>query len=200
MVKIYYLHNGDNIPFYVGETSVQLNSRNAHHKQKYGTTTQIELVDEVENDEWRFWEEHYISLFRSWGFNLKNKNKGGGGCEKGTKKHTPESIEKLKKARVGFFHSEETKQKQSKSNMGISRNKGNKYALNHTVSPDSRKSIGEKRKRKIDQYSKNGEFIKTWPSIKEAGESLNIQKSDITNCCLGYNKTAGGYIWKHHNS
>lgn len=46
------------------------------------------------------------------------------------------------------------------------------------------------------QYDKNSKFIKEWNSIKEAGNSLNIQRSHISECCNNKRKTAGNYIWK----
>lgn len=38
----------------------------------------LEIIDEVPISEWEFWEQHYISLYRSWGFDLKNMTIGGG--------------------------------------------------------------------------------------------------------------------------
>lgn len=34
-------------------------------------------IDEVLESEWEFWEQHYISLYRSWGFKLTNHTEGG---------------------------------------------------------------------------------------------------------------------------
>lgn len=39
----------------------------------------LEIVDEVLDSEWRFWETHYISLYKSWGFDLVNLTNGGDG-------------------------------------------------------------------------------------------------------------------------
>lgn len=39
----------------------------------------IEVIDEVLETEWAFWEMHYISLFKSWGFLLVNGTNGGDG-------------------------------------------------------------------------------------------------------------------------
>ena len=39
----------------------------------------IEEIDCVLKSEWQFWEKHYISLYKSWGFNLLNKTIGGEG-------------------------------------------------------------------------------------------------------------------------
>lgn len=39
----------------------------------------LEVIDEVPKSEWEFWEKHYISLYKSWGFNLTNTTTGGEG-------------------------------------------------------------------------------------------------------------------------
>ncbi len=197
MVKIYYLYK-NNTPFYVGETSKSLNLRLIQHKNKLkDKNIYIELLDEVED--WRFWESWWIEQFRVWGFILINKNKGGGGCEKGISKHTSQSREKIRSARKGKSLSEETKQKQSISNSGISRNQGNNFAQGHKKSPESIQNIVEKRQRKINQKDLQDKIIKTWESIKEASLTLNIQSSDINKCCRGKGKTAGGYKWEYKN-
>jgi len=84
MTKLYYLHKGDDIPFYIGKT-ISEKDRKHHHKNTFGKDTMLEIIDEVLTEEWRYWEEFYISLFKSWGFNLKNKNNGGGGSIGGYK-------------------------------------------------------------------------------------------------------------------
>lgn len=195
MVKIYFLHIGNNIPFYVGETSKSLKKRLNDHKRKYGNHIKIELIEEVED--WRFWEAYWIQQFKTWGFKLTNKNNGGGGCEKGTPKHTFESRKKIGEARKGKSLSAETKLKQSISNTGISRNKGNSYAKGYKRTLESINNITEKRKKSIYQLDKHDNIIREWPSIKEASLELKIQSSDINNCCRGKNKTAGGYKFKY---
>lgn len=56
IVRIYYLHKGDNIPFYVGKTKDSLSKRVYNHIKKYGINTQIEELDLVPNNNWKFWE------------------------------------------------------------------------------------------------------------------------------------------------
>jgi hypothetical protein len=51
----------------------------------------------------------------------------------------------------------------------------------------------------ISQYSKSGDLIKNWTSAKEASLELGISHGNITNCCKGRNKSAGGYIWKYNS-
>ena len=50
--------------------------------------------------------------------------------------------------------------------------------------------------KKVCQYSKEGEFIREWNSISEAGRSLSISNSNISMCIKGERNSAGGYIWK----
>ena len=66
-------------------------------------------------------------------------------------------------------HSEETKKK-------ISQSKGVKAVL---------------------QFSKEGEFIAEYPSIKEASRQTGCYQSHICACCKGERKSAGGFIWKY---
>lgn len=49
----------------------------------------------------------------------------------------------------------------------------------------------------VNQYTKDGEFIKTWNSAKEACDTLHIHKSTVCQCCKGIKPSAGGYIWRY---
>lgn len=49
--------------------------------------------------------------------------------------------------------------------------------------------------KEVHQYSIDGKFIKTWPSLKEATIELKIHKDSISNTCHFRQKTAGGFIW-----
>jgi len=76
---IYFLHKGDNKPFYIGKSVNKNLVRAYQHKKTYGKDTIIEVIDIVNTTEWKFWEKYWISQFKSWGFTLLNKNNGGGG-------------------------------------------------------------------------------------------------------------------------
>jgi hypothetical protein len=79
-------------PIYVGKTKNKLKIRESQHRRRLKTNITIFELDYVYENEWEFWEEFYIKLFKSWGFNLINQNKAGGGpsC------HTKESLLKMK--------------------------------------------------------------------------------------------------------
>lgn len=77
-VFIYCLFN-NNGPFYIGKTKNSLKKREKQHQKRLKDNCEIFKLDLVNENEWKFWEQYYIDLFKSWNFNLKNKNKGGGG-------------------------------------------------------------------------------------------------------------------------
>ena len=53
--------------------------------------------------------------------------------------------------------------------------------------------------KKIIQYDKNYNLIKIWKSIQEVEKNLNINNGNISECCRGKRKSAGGYIWRYAN-
>ena len=55
--------------------------------------------------------------------------------------------------------------------------------------------IANYRKKKINQYDLEGNFIKEWASIKEVKEQLGYSCSAISACVIGRQKTAYGYVW-----
>ena len=58
-------------------------------------------------------------------------------------------------------------------------------------------SLNNANKTKVNQYSLNGEYIKTYNSIREACKELGIRSSGISNCCANRISKSGGYIWKY---
>lgn len=49
--------------------------------------------------------------------------------------------------------------------------------------------------RKINQYTLNDDFIKSWDTIKEAEQSLNLHH--IGDCCRKLRNRAGNYHWRY---
>lgn len=47
----------------------------------------------------------------------------------------------------------------------------------------------------VDQYTRTGEFIATFPSQMEVERCLGINHAIISACCSGRRKEAGGFIW-----
>lgn len=49
--------------------------------------------------------------------------------------------------------------------------------------------------KKVGQFTKEGELIKTWESARKA--TIKTKINNIHKCCQGRCKSAGGYIWKY---
>ena len=58
---------------------------------------------------------------------------------------------------------------------------------------------GKKNSVAILQFSKDGTFIKEWPSAWEAQRQLGISQSSICKCCQGKRNQAGGYVWRYRD-
>jgi group I intron endonuclease len=109
--------------------------------------------------------------------------------------HTKEEREKISKALKGRIRSKQHCENISKAKKGC---KG------PFISYESREKLKLMRISKpVDQYSLNGDFIKTYVSTKEAKRQTKINHGAISSCCnpkKTSHKTAGGYIWKWNNT
>jgi len=65
---------------------------------------------------------------------------------------------------------------------------------------DWKHQLSTHEKKKVLQYDLSGNLIKEWSSLSELGSKLNINKSNVANCCRGIAKTCVGYIWKYANN
>lgn len=55
-------------------------------------------------------------------------------------------------------------------------------------------------RKKVEQFSLNGEYIKTFESVKDAAKQLNISRSGIECCAREKTKSSGGFNWRYVNS
>lgn len=55
------------------------------------------------------------------------------------------------------------------------------------------------RSKKLNQYTKNWEFIKTWDSVTDIQRETWIHLSSISSCCLWKTKSAWWFSWKFIN-
>jgi hypothetical protein len=220
---IYFLHKGDNIPFYVGK-SVSPKGRMPLHRKSFGDIF-MEVIDDVPTHEWIFWEKWYISLFKGWGFILDNKNNGGGGVSYHSdktklimKKPKPEGFgEKTTNRLKGKPQSPETISKRIEKNTGKKRTleqreKLSKAFKGRIFTGERNKKIGDTQrgipkpkspeliaslKKPILQYNKDGELIREWESATDAavlyGNVTTIQNALKQRRC----KTAYGFIWRY---
>lgn len=210
MTFIYYLER-NNKPFYIGKTKNPIRRKHKHHTI-FGTDILLNVIDSCEDSReiWKYWERFYIELFISWGFNLVNKNKGGGGptryseeqkikMRKPRKKGTGQKISKtLRKNNHSKYYTFEIKSKISKALRG----RKIKFSEAHKVSLAKAALL---RGKTIYCYDLDNNFIKQFNCLREAGKWItdkqnlgknNIEKQ-IKDCCLGKQKTCRNYIWRY---
>ena len=55
----------------------------------------------------------------------------------------------------------------------------------------------EKCSKKVYQYTLDGQFVKEWPSTREAARN-GFNQGNVAACCRGELKTYKGYIWSYN--
>ena len=53
---------------------------------------------------------------------------------------------------------------------------------------------------KVDQYTKDMKFIKTFDCVQEAADEVGVTAPNIFQCIYGKGKTSAGFIWKKHEA
>lgn len=137
-----------------------------------------------------------------------------------------ETKEKLRQQRIGKPIPEETKKKISKAtsgnnnpNYGKRGVKSPNYGRKH--SDETKKKIRDAHKKenlsketiqklkdankgnnnpaskKVNQYSLNGEFIRSWDYMTQIEDETGVNRVSIGYCCRGKYKQAGGFIWRY---
>jgi hypothetical protein len=145
--------------------------------RKDGFRPELIIIDEVPIIEWHYWEKFYISLFKTWGFDLVNYTLGGDGSTFGNKGS-------FKKGNIphnkGIACSDETKQKIKNKLIGISNVASYKPII---------------------QYDTDYNQIKRYKCISDAifESGGYFSASKISNCLKGKRNHHRGFIWKYDN-
>lgn len=148
--KIRYVGKSDNPD---KRLSSHLRDRRLSHKRTWidglrqeGLVPTLDLLDEVPERDWEFWEQEYIRVFRAIGIRLVNMTDGGEGIslpgDKNPfygKTHTAETREKIKAKRKLQVIPEEVYQKRSIKYSG-----GNNPFFGRRHSPETREKIRQK--------------------------------------------------------
>lgn len=48
----------------------------------------------------------------------------------------------------------------------------------------------------VEQYTKQNDYLKTFPTMEDAARSVGVVRTALTNAITGRSKTAGGYRWR----
>lgn len=163
---------------------------------KLGEKPILDIIDCVEND-WQFWEQHYISLFKTWGFDLTNHTNGGEGNDgkklsESTKKKMS-LAHKGKQYALGTVHTEEYKQ-----NLKLKLT-GNKRAKGAVRTIETRRKLSENNSR-ANAVLTEEEVIQVCQLINQGlkGRGIKKQVPKIKPHILWNIKN--GKSWKHITS
>lgn len=232
---IVYVHirPDTNEPFYVGEGRPQRkfnkNGRNQYWwnvVNKNNGNFLIQTIYENLTKEQSLLKEKEISIeLINKGFKLTNLAECGTYGGMVGKKHTIDSINKMKHPK----HTIESKEKIRQSRLGKKDNintfiKKSQASTGRVFSDESKikksqklkgrkitwnlkgikKDLSKKHK-PINQYDLEGNFMKEWPSIKAAAEYIDINKKvsiggQIVKCCKNKQTKAYGFKWQYKNN
>jgi hypothetical protein len=156
---------------------------------KKGYIPIMEILHECKIDDLNFWEEHYIFLYKSWGFRLTNLSlfPSKSGVSYNKKPNVSASLkrkyrednaykEMRDKARVKAFDNPEVRKKQIENSLKVIMTR---ECLNRRAA-----SIRKNYYRLFAGF-KNGFYIGEWWNKSSCGLDLGLNPSSINRCLLG---------------
>ena len=181
---------------YIGKT-INPNHRKAIHKQTYGKQIVYTIIDQVhsiEHKDWKLIETMWIQSFIGWGFDVLNERKeGGSGSSEWTEEQKNKHKQLFKNRNITWetLGSKGYKWTEEQKNNRRGKGTGKREVWNKQPNHPSRAKI-------VLQYDLNGNFIKEWPSCKEAGRVLFNGKSQcIQDCASGRQEVGYKFVWKY---
>lgn len=169
--------------------------------------------------------KRYKATDRRYGYNQKSGGEKGSKLNNEVRQRMSENMKKYylehpeakeiqsKKAK-GFHHSNESKLKMSEAakrrhyTLTDEWKRKIGYANKARLSTDKNlyeetclrcRENGKKRQKKVNQFSLTGEFITCFENAHAAERDTGIKNGNISACCRGIKKTAGGYKWQYAN-
>jgi group I intron endonuclease len=173
--------------------------------KKYGIenfTFEVVIIC-FDEDRYKF-EMEYIRKYNSIAPNGYNLTKGGEGGGFYGKKHSQETIERIRMtSKQKYIDNPELKQQMSQRQKIIMssqeiRNKIKESYKTSNIFKNLKKEKGKSgfAKIKVTQYDLNNNYINTYESISDASKLNNINKRIISKNINDKTKTGGGFIWK----
>lgn len=144
----------------------------------------MEILDFIEDIDWKWLEIYWIAQLRNWGFKLTNMTDGGDGNN--NQIFSEESNIKRSNALLGISRPEDVKSKISESHKGkklsnITKEKLRQCNLGKTYSEESKLKKSKKVKMCLDDN------CIIFDSVKACAEHLDCRKSSISNGILRRN-------------
>ncbi len=177
---IYLVENcfGEANKVWVGKTK---NSRKSNHRRVFGKQITYTIIDQVESFSRKDWgplECYWIEQFRQWGFDIQNKNKGGGGSDFLSKSTRLKISKALKGRKVTWEGGGRPKGYKPNNGDKISKTLKNYYKThihvgkNKVLTYDKIKEIRIKYSNKCTRSELSREYNVSWGTIKNITDNL----------------------------
>jgi len=199
---IYILENIDNDPnkVYIGKSITPNRRKNAHYC-KFTKNIKFTIIDTINSQNRNIWEPietYWITHYRDKGFNVINKNKGGGGFEKATE------LTKIKMSRAKQDYNITWGNKISESKKGIKRGSFTKEHIENLTqsriknqgTPVKQIDLEENIINEFDSISLAAQYL--FENSNISTKLINI-KNGIKDCAVGKQTTAYGFKWQYQN-
>lgn len=184
------------IPKYVGKSNDPARRLECGHMAEKGNTkkltwlkslrnrnlkAEVEIIDEVNVCEWQFWEQYYISLYKSWGFDLKNGDNGGLGRTRNTKEIREKISLGVKNSRPANF-------------------KPWNYGKIKTTIEKEKMFEQNPNKKEVEQLDIiTGQVLACYPSLSKAAVTIGIKNYSQISNSIKNNSLCKGYKWQFKN-
>lgn len=159
----------------------------------------IDPLEDANLSNWREKETFWIKHIKDAGYPLTNMTDGGDGNN--NQVFTEESKRRRSERMMGHSVSEETRKRISNSHKGKHLSEETKQKLSEiNKGKPCLETTKQKFSKALNQYNLNGEFIKTFPSLTSAANSLGCKKSSLSGVIKRKkNGKFMNYLWKYKN-
>lgn len=126
-----------------------------------------------------------------YGYNITSGGDGVRGF-----KHTDAAKAKMSICKTGINHPNFNKHLSESTRIKIAtRLIGNQNAVGAVRSDETKQRMSDAKKKSVAMYA-DGVLVKLFDSAIDAQEEMGISRKNISACCPGRRKSAGGYNWK----
>lgn len=167
------------------ENSHFINSWHKHGRDnfEYVVLEDCDIDNELLKNKELYWMKFYNTIDRNKGYNIRMDSSTGIIVSKETRS-------KLSKAQIKRFKDPLERLRISKASKEIWKDEVRKQGM-----IDKLKTVNSKYK--FHQYTREGEYIKTYNTISDViNENPSLRKQNIYQVCYGLKPTHGGYVWK----
>lgn len=196
-IKNRFRYHKDRLKLNIHDNSYLQNAYNVYGVDNF----LFEVLEECDKKFLASQENYWCNILnthnRNYGFNIQRTHPDGRFV------NPRESIERQRLKLLGRKnkpHSEETKEKIRRGNLGRIVSEETRYKQKIAQSNRKRKSKPKKETRKpykLLQLDSERNLIKEWKKCSDVKNTLNLDISNIAKCCKGLKGLTYGYFWEY---